>query len=66
MQEIETLKEGYPLWNKLISTEEVFWVNPNMEKYKKAIKDSPLSDEKVKEAEERVQRFASYITKVFT
>ncbi len=32
MKEIEKLKEEYPLLNKLIATEEVFWVNPNMEK----------------------------------
>ena len=65
MKEIEKLKEEYPLLNKLIKTEEVFWVNPNMEKYETAIKDSPLSEENVKDAEERLKRFASYIAKVF-
>ncbi|MDH7998804.1 D-serine ammonia-lyase [Bacillus cereus] len=65
MKEIEKLKEEYPLLNKLIETEEVFWVNPNMEKYETAIKDSPLSEENVKDAEERLKRFASYIAKVF-
>ncbi|HHB2170918.1 D-serine ammonia-lyase [Bacillus cereus] len=65
MKEIEKLKEEYPLLNKLIATEEVFWVNPNMEKYETAIKDSPLSEENVKDAEERLKRFASYIAKVF-
>ncbi|MGF9940720.1 D-serine ammonia-lyase [Bacillus anthracis] len=65
MKEIETLKEEYPLLNKLMATEEVFWVNPNMEKYETAIKDSPLSEENVKDAEERLKRFASYIAKVF-
>ncbi|CKF03888.1 D-serine ammonia-lyase [Bacillus paranthracis] len=65
MKGIEKLKEEYPLLNKLIATEEVFWVNPNMEKYETAIKDSPLSEENVKDAEERLKRFASYIAKVF-
>ena len=65
MKEIEKLKEEYPLLNKLIETEEVLWVNPNMEKYETAIKDSPLSEENVKDAEERLKRFASYIAKVF-
>ncbi|EDX57730.1 D-serine ammonia-lyase [Bacillus cereus W] len=65
MKEIEKLKEEYPLLNKLIEIEEVFWVNPNMEKYETAIKDSPLSEENVKDAEERLNRFASYIAKVF-
>ncbi|MBG9836289.1 MULTISPECIES: D-serine ammonia-lyase [Bacillus] len=65
MKEIEKLKEEYPLLNKLIETEEVFWVNPNMEKYETAIKDSPLNEENVKDAEERLKRFAPYIAKVF-
>lgn len=65
MKEIEKLKEEYPLLNKLIATEEVFWVNPNMEKYETAIKDSPLNEENVKDAEERLKRFAPYIAKVF-
>ncbi|MEF7655813.1 D-serine ammonia-lyase [Bacillus thuringiensis] len=65
MKEIEKLKEEYPLLNKLIEIEEVFWVNPNMEKYETAIKDSPLSEENVKDAEERLKRFVPYIAKVF-
>ncbi|MGZ7147949.1 D-serine ammonia-lyase [Bacillus sp. BC08] len=65
MREIEKLKEQYPLINKLIETEEVFWLNPNMEKYETAIKDSPLNEENVKDAEERLNRFAPYIAKVF-
>ncbi|HFJ9329598.1 TPA: D-serine ammonia-lyase [Bacillus paranthracis] len=65
MKEIEKLKEEYPLLNKLIEIEEVFWLNPNMEKYETAIKDSPLSEENVKDAEERLKRFAPYIAKVF-
>lgn len=65
MKEIEVLKERFPLVNNLIATEEVFWVNPNIEKYETAIKDSPLNEEDVKDAEERLKRFAPYIAKVF-
>ncbi|EEK79472.1 D-serine ammonia-lyase [Bacillus cereus] len=65
MKEIEELKVEYPLVNKLIATEEVFWINPNIEKYETAIKDSPLHEENVKDAEERLKRFAPYIAKVF-
>ncbi|MGG0445642.1 D-serine ammonia-lyase [Bacillus mycoides] len=65
MKEIDALKEQYPLVNNLIATEEVFWVNPNMEKYETAIKNSPLNEEHVKDAEERLKRFAPYIAKVF-
>ncbi|MFK4376471.1 D-serine dehydratase [Bacillus sp. RC218] len=65
MKEIEALKEQYPLVNNLIATEEVFWINPNMEKYETAIKNSPINEEHVKDAEERLKRFAPYIAKVF-
>ncbi|PGK37894.1 D-serine ammonia-lyase [Bacillus anthracis] len=65
MKGIEKIKEQYPLLNKLITTEEVFWINPNIEKYETAIKGSPLNEENVKDAEERLKRFAPYIAKVF-
>ncbi|WP_002148988.1 D-serine ammonia-lyase [Bacillus cereus] len=65
MKEIGALKAEYPLVNKLIATEEVFWVNPNIKNYETAIKGSPLNEENVKDAEERLKRFASYIAKVF-
>ncbi|MBG9714741.1 D-serine ammonia-lyase [Bacillus cereus] len=65
MKEIGVLQAEYPLVNKLIATEEVFWINPNIEKYETAIKDSPLNEENVKDAEERLKRFAPYIAKVF-
>ncbi|MEJ9112489.1 D-serine ammonia-lyase [Bacillus paramobilis] len=65
MSGLENLKEEHPLINKLIETEEVFWLNPNMAKYETAIKDSPLNEENVKDAEERLKRFAPYIAKVF-
>ncbi|HDR7795097.1 TPA: D-serine ammonia-lyase [Bacillus luti] len=65
MKEIGALKTEYPLVNKLIATEEVFWINPNIEKYETAIKHSPLNEEDVKDAEERLKRFAPYIAKVF-
>lgn len=65
MKGIEKLKEQYPLLNNLVATEEVFWMNPNTEKYETAIKNSPLNEENVKDAEERLKRFAPYIAKVF-
>lgn len=65
MKGIEKLKGQYPLLNNLIATEEVFWMNPNTQKYEVAIKDSPLNEENVKDAEERLKRFAPYIAKVF-
>ena len=62
---IKEWKEQYPLMDKIISTEEVFWTNPKYGKFEDAIKKISLSEEDVKDAEERLKRFAPYIAKVF-
>ncbi|MFK9093743.1 D-serine ammonia-lyase [Bacillus salipaludis] len=64
-RELQTWKENYPLLNKLISMKEILWLNPKMEKFNTGIKNSPLSQDDVKDAEERLKRFAPYISKVF-
>ncbi|QZY56380.1 D-serine ammonia-lyase [Crassaminicella profunda] len=62
---IEQWKKDYPLLNKLIETEEVFWTNPKHGKFQEAIENISLNEEDVKDAEERLERFAPYIAKVF-
>ncbi|MFP3126374.1 D-serine ammonia-lyase [Ectobacillus funiculus] len=62
---LQTLKDHYPLLNKLISMEEILWLNPNVKKYKTGIRNSPLTQDNVKDAEERLKRFAPYIARVF-
>jgi D-serine dehydratase len=62
---IREWEQEFPLMNKVISTEEVFWTNPKYEKFDDAIKKVSLSEEDVKDAEERLKRFATYIVKVF-
>ncbi|PGY01169.1 D-serine ammonia-lyase [Bacillus cereus] len=64
-KDIQTWKEKDPLLNKVISMEEVFWINPNIEKFQTGIKKTTLTQEDVKDAEERLKRFAPYIAKVF-
>ncbi|MFW5435752.1 D-serine ammonia-lyase [Paenibacillus apiarius] len=64
-KDIRMCKDQYPLLNKLISMEEVFWINPANEKFQTGIKKSPLTQEDVRDAEERLKRFAPYIAKVF-
>ncbi|MDQ6595793.1 D-serine ammonia-lyase [Bacillus salipaludis] len=64
-KEIQKWKDQYPLLSKLISMEEIFWFNPNIEKFQTGIKKSPLIQEDVRDAEERLKRFAPYIAKVF-
>ncbi|MFJ8531464.1 D-serine ammonia-lyase [Bacillus sp. NPDC094106] len=64
-ENIQEWKDKYPLLDRLISMEEVFWINPNIEKFEVGMKSSPLTQEDVKDAEERLKRFAPYIAKVF-
>lgn len=64
-KDIQTWLKQYPLLNKLISMEEVFWLNPNLKKFEAAMRTSPLTFENVRDAEERLKRFAPYIAKVF-
>lgn len=62
---LEQWKEEYPLMDKIICTEEAFWTNPKYGKFEDAIKKISLSEADVKDAEERLKRFAPYIAKVF-
>lgn len=62
---IKQWKKEYPLLEQIIDTREVFWVNSNYKNFHDAIKSINISDEDVKEAEERLLRFAPYIARVF-
>jgi D-serine dehydratase len=64
-KDIEAWKDQHPLLNELISLKEVFWINPQIEKFQSGVNKSPLTQEDVKDAEERLKRFAPYIAKVF-
>jgi len=55
----------YPLMSRIIAIEEAFWTNPNHWEFESAMKKTQLSEEDVKDAEERLARFAPYIAKVF-
>ncbi|MFJ7978457.1 D-serine ammonia-lyase [Peribacillus sp. NPDC096379] len=62
---IKEWEEQYPLMSKIISTDEVFWTNSKYEKFADATKKISLSEKDVRDAEERLNRFAPYIAKVF-
>ncbi|MFL6559875.1 MAG: D-serine ammonia-lyase, partial [Bacillus sp. (in: firmicutes)] len=66
-KEIQTLLQAkqIPLLEELKSLAEVFWVNPKLEYSQQSIERSPLTSEDIKDAEERLNRFAPYIAKVF-
>jgi len=55
----------HPLLEKIISTEEVFWSNPKLGLLVQSEGKLPLVELDVKDAEERLTRFAPYIAKVF-
>lgn len=50
---------------EIISTEGMFWKNPKCRAFEGSIHNISLSEKDVKEAEERLRRFARYIAKVF-
>ncbi|WP_449536295.1 D-serine ammonia-lyase [Ferdinandcohnia sp. Marseille-Q9671] len=57
--------QTYPLLEKLIRTEEVFWRNPKYHEFSRAIENVSLGVEDVRDAEERLQRFAPYLASAF-
>ncbi|WP_397538600.1 D-serine ammonia-lyase [Rummeliibacillus pycnus] len=62
---VKDLKKEYPLLHELIATKEIFWPNPKYELFQFEIRKTKLNEIDVKEAEERLKRFAPYIAKVF-
>ncbi|KEK22892.1 D-serine ammonia-lyase [Bacillus gaemokensis] len=62
---LKAWKSEYPILEDVIATNEVFWENPNYVSYEKAERNFVLTKEDVKDAEERLLRFAPYIAKVF-
>ncbi|MFJ5763109.1 D-serine ammonia-lyase [Neobacillus sp. NPDC093182] len=63
--DVNKLIVHYPLLQKLMSLEEVFWSNPKIEQFPLGIKKVPLTKEDVKDAEDRLNRFSPYISRVF-
>ena len=50
---------------KISEKEELVWINPKEINYKEYEKNLPVKDEELKDAEERLARFAPFIKKVF-
>ncbi|MEH7388545.1 D-serine ammonia-lyase [Bacillus sp. JJ1521] len=57
--------QSFPLLEKLILTEEVFWNNPKYIDFESAIQHVSLGIEDVRDAEKRLRRFAPYLASVF-
>ncbi|WP_087974779.1 D-serine ammonia-lyase [Oceanobacillus rekensis] len=62
---LEEWKKLYPMLEQIISTEEVFWDNPYYLPFEEANKKVSLTENDIRDAEERLNRFAPYIAKVF-
>ncbi|SNT08579.1 D-serine ammonia-lyase [Anaerovirgula multivorans] len=62
---IDSWKQKHPLLKKVVDTEEVFWANPKYKSYEQAMKNIGITEDDVKDAEERLKRFAPYLERVF-
>jgi len=64
----KTLKQWktlYPLLEDIVATREVFWANPQYRPFEEVIGNLSIGEAEVKDAEERLRRFAPYIVQVF-
>ena len=64
----KTIKEWidrYPFMNDIMKANEVFWINPKHKEFDEAIEKISLKEEDIEDAEERLLRFAPFITKHF-
>ncbi|THE10345.1 D-serine ammonia-lyase [Bacillus timonensis] len=57
--------QAFPLIEKLILTEEVFWSNPKYQDFERAIQHVSLGIKDVRDAEERLKRFSPYLARAF-
>lgn len=62
---IDEFIQNYPLLEKLMLTEEVFWNNPKYIDFERAIQRVSLGIEDVHDAEERLMRFSPYLASAF-
>lgn len=61
----ELMKYRNETIRKIAGMEELVWINPKEMDYSEYEKNLPVSDEELKDAEERLARFAPFIKKVF-
>lgn len=63
--EIETLIKNYPLVKEMINLHEISWFNPNATTVAEGLPYVGLNQANVKDAEERLKRFAPYLCQAF-
>ncbi|MEI4771561.1 D-serine ammonia-lyase [Psychrobacillus sp. FJAT-51614] len=62
---LQQLIEKYPLIKEMQNTEEVIWFNSNQTKTSEALRNITVTSEMVQDANDRLERFASYIEVAF-
>jgi D-serine dehydratase len=62
---LEAWIQKYPLLADILAEKEVAWVNPRYGTFERAQNSTPLSEADIRDAEERLRRFAPYIARVF-
>ncbi|MCM3757835.1 D-serine ammonia-lyase [Sporosarcina aquimarina] len=65
MQKMEKLVTDFPLISHMANKEEVLWKNPHLTTTASALKTSGLTSADVKEASDRLKRFAPFFADVF-
>ncbi|WP_445327025.1 D-serine ammonia-lyase [Sporosarcina sp. FSL K6-1508] len=63
--QVNEWKEKLPFIEKVIAGEEVLWLNPLVESTSTGLPKTGVTAENVKDASDRLKRFASYIERVF-
>lgn len=63
--QLDQLKQQFPLIQTLQDYQETFWFNPHRYPLNEALTKVGLTEQDVKEAEARLDRFAPYLAKVF-
>lgn len=57
--------EEYPILKDIMDTREVLWINPKRKNFHEAMKNISINELDVKDAEQRLKRFAPFIVRVF-
>ncbi len=65
INQLQILKKKFPQLDQLQAYEEVFWSNPRLETFLTWIKKASLTQKDITDAENRLNRFAPFIEKVF-
>lgn len=63
--QIDQLVQQYPLIKELIELNEIAWFNPSITSLEKALPYVGLDDKDIKDASDRLKRFAPYLIKAF-